>query len=231
MNKNIKNNKRMKISFVINILISIMMVNALIMSIMGFKFMYGYEPSSDITGVPIFSYFTVQSNIFMGIVSFIFANREYLILKGKKNNIPTIYYILKMIATVSVSLTFIVVFAYLGFITKGGHIPLLRNSNMFFHLIIPLVSLLNFIIFEKNSNIDFKYTIYGILPTFLYEIYYLTNILINMKDGNVELVNDWYYFAQNGIWNMIIVAPIMLGVTYLISIVIWKTNKYKEVSI
>ena len=56
MSKKIGNNKKMKISFVFNIIISILTINAIIMSIMGFKFMYGYEPSSEITGVPIFSY-------------------------------------------------------------------------------------------------------------------------------------------------------------------------------
>ena len=217
-------NKRMIISFSINIIIFIMTINAIIMSIMGFKFMYGYEPSSEIAGVPIFSYYTVQSNVFMGIVSFIFANREYQVITGRKKEISLVYYILKMTATVSVSLTFFVVFAYLGFITKGGHLPLLRNSNLFFHLIIPFVSIFNFAIFEKTEFLKMKHTFYGLLPTFLYEIYYVINILINMKSGVVSPVNDWYSFAQNGIWKSIMVAPIMLGITYVISLSIWKAN-------
>ena len=217
--------KKMMISFIINILISIITINAIIMSIMGFKFMYGYEPAKEISGVPIFSYFTVQSNIFMGIISFIFANREYQVLRGRKKEISLVYYILKMVSTVSVSLTFFIVFAFFGFISKGGHIPLLRNSNLFFHLIIPVVSLVNYIIFEKTNIIKFKHIIYGLIPTFLYEIYYKINILINMKNGNVPLVNDWYSFAQNGILIPIIVAPMMLGITYLISLFIWKLNK------
>jgi len=184
MSKKIGNNKKMKISFVINIIISILTINAIIMSIMGFKFMYGYEPSSEITGVPIFSYFTVQSNVFIGIISFIFANREYQIFKRRKK-IPFSYYIIKMVATVSVSLTFFVVFAYLGFVSKGGHIPLLRNSNLFFHLIIPVLSIINYVIFEKTNIIKFKHIIYGLIPTLLYEIYYIINLLLNMKNGIV----------------------------------------------
>ena len=49
------------------------------MSITGFKFMYGYEPYPELIGTPSYSYYTVQSNVFMGIVSFVFANREYQI--------------------------------------------------------------------------------------------------------------------------------------------------------
>ena len=221
-------NKKIKIAFWINILISIMMINAIIMSIMGFKFMYGYEPSSEITGVPIFSYYTIQSNIFMGIISFIFANREYQIIKGRKKDIPLVYNVLKMVATVAVSLTFFVVFSYLGFITKGGHIPLLRNSNLFFHLIIPVVSILNFIILEKTNMIKFKHTFYGILPTLLYEIYYVINILINIKNEKITLVNDWYSFAQDGILKPIIISFMMLSITYIISLIIWKFNRKKK---
>ena len=66
-----KYNKKMIISFIINILISILTINAIIMSIMGFKFMYGHEPYPELIGVPIYSYYTIQSNVFMGIVSFI----------------------------------------------------------------------------------------------------------------------------------------------------------------
>ena len=225
MNKKI--DKKMIISFIINILLSIMTVNAIIMSITGFKFMYGYEPYPELIGVPIFSYYTVQSNVFMGIVSFVFANREYQILRGRKKEIPLAYYIFKMVATVAVSLTFFVVFAIFGFMSKGGHIPLLKNSYLFYHLIIPVISILNFIIFEKTNIIKFKYIFYGLLPTFLYEIYYTINILVNMKNGTVSLRNDWYSFAQNGILRTILVAPMMLCITFCLSLVIWKLNKKK----
>lgn len=225
MNK--KNNRKMMISFIINILISILTVNTIIMCITGFEFMKGYEPYPELFEVPIYSYYTVQSSIFMGIISFVFANREYQILKGRKKEISLVYYIFKMVATVAVSLTFFVVFAIFGFMARGGHIGLLRNSYLFFHLVIPVVSILNYVIFERTSIIKFKYIFYGILPTFLYEIYYTINILMNMKNGGVTLRNDWYSFAQNGLLRTILVAPTMLGITFCLSLVIWRLNKKK----
>lgn len=227
MSKKMDNTKKMKISFIINILISILTVNAIIMCIMGFKFMYGYEPYPELIGVPIFSYYTIQSNVFMGIVSFVFANREYQILKGRKKEISLVYYIFKMVATVAVSLTFFVVFAIFGVMSKGGPIPLLRNSYLFFHLIIPVVSILNYVIFEKTNIIKFKHIFYGLLPTFLYEIYYTINLLMNMKNGRVSIRDDWYSFAQHGMLRTILVAPMMLGITFCLSLVIWKLNKKK----
>ena len=226
MNK--KNNRKMMISFIINILISILTVNTIIMCITGFEFMKGYEPYPELFEVPIYSYYTVQSSIFMGIISFIFANREYQILKGRKKEISLVYYIFKMVATVAVSLTFFVVFAIFGFMARGGHIGLLRNSYLFFHLVIPVVSILNYVIFERTSIIKFKHIFYGILPTFLYEIYYTINILMNMKNGGVTLRNDWYSFAQNGLLRTILVAPTMLGITFCLSLVIWRLNKKSD---
>ena len=190
--------------------------------------MKGYEPYPELFEVPIYSYYTVQSSIFMGIISFVFANREYQILKGRKKEISLVYYIFKMVATVAVSLTFFVVFAIFGFMARGGHIGLLRNSYLFFHLVIPVVSILNYVIFERTSIIKFKYIFYGILPTFLYELYYTINILMNMKNGGVTLRNDWYSFAQNGLLRTILVAPTMLGITFCLSLVIWRLNKKSD---
>ena len=228
MDKSKKNNKKMKISFIINIIISVLTVNTIIMCITGFEFMKGYDPYPELFEVPIYSYYTVQSNVFMGIVSFIFANREYQVLRGRKKEISSVYYILKMVATVAVSLTFFVVFAIFGFMARGGHIGLLRNSYLFFHLIIPVICILDYVIFEKTNIIKFKHIFYGLLPTFLYEIYYAINILMNMKNGTVSMRNDWYSFAQNGLLRTILIAPMMLGITFLIALIIWKLNKKKS---
>ena len=50
----------------------------------GFKFMYGYEPILETTKIGMLKFFTVQSNLFMGIVSLLFAIKEVKLLKEKK---------------------------------------------------------------------------------------------------------------------------------------------------
>ena len=221
------NYKNIKISFIINILIVIMTVVALTISLSGFKFMHEYKSASGQAKIPIFSYFTGQSNAFMGIISLVYAIIELQILKGKRKSIPLICNILKFVATIAICLTFLVVFFYLGFVTEGGILALLKNGNLFFHLIIPVTSIITFIFFEKTDTIKFKHTIFGLLPTALYEIYYMINILSNMKNGRVEPIHDWYYLLQNDIYTAIIVAPTMLGVTYIITITLWRLNAKK----
>ena len=46
-----------------------------------------------------------------------------------------------------------------------------------------------------------------------------------MENGKVSTIYDWYWFAQGGIWQMFIVPPFMLLVTYLISVALWRINK------
>ena len=196
--KKIKN-LNIKISLAFNILIVIMTVVALAIALSGFKFMTGYEAHGELTGVQAFGYFTVQSNVFMAIVSLAFAIKEMKLLKGRTIKIPFKYYILKMIAVTAIGLTFFVVFIIFSILSKNGLLSLIRNSNLFFHCIIPVTSIINYTFFEKTDTIKFKHTFYGLIPTILYEVFYTNNVLLNMKDGKVSPAHDWYYFAQNGL--------------------------------
>ena len=94
MNK--QSNTRIKISLAFNILTVILTVIALAISLSGLKFMNGYETHGELTGLQAFGYFTVQSNVFVAMVSIAFAIKEIQLLKGKITQIPLKYYKLKM---------------------------------------------------------------------------------------------------------------------------------------
>ena len=221
------NKKYLKISLTLNILITLMTVAATIMMFTGFKFMHGYETTLESTKLGMLRFFTVQSNLFMGIVSLLFAIKEIELLKGKIKEIHIKYNIIKLMATTAVGLTCFTVFAYLGPISKGGTISLLMNSNLFFHCVIPIVSIITFIFFERTEKMKFRYSFYSLLPTLLYEMYYLINIIIHMENGKVSPIYDWYWFVQNGVWTAIIVGPLMLFITYIIGLLLWRINKRK----
>lgn len=218
-------NKKLKISLAINILIVLMTIASSIIMFTGFRFMTAYPVILSTTKFSMFRFFTVQSNLFAGIVSLIFAIKEIQILRGKKNEISKRMHVLKLMSSTAVGLTFFVVFAYLGPITPYGVPALLMNANLFFHLIIPLVSIINFVCFERTDKLTFRNSFWGILPTALYGVYYLTNVFIHMENGTVSPVYDWYYFVQKGVWTAAIVVPIMLLITYIISLIIWRLNR------
>lgn len=220
-------NKKIKVSLAINIMIVIFTVIACIIMFTGFKFMEG-EYVLESTKIGMFRFFTVDSNIFMGIVALIFAIKEIKFLKGKIDEISTRTYSLKLMATVSVGLTFFTVFGYLGPIAEGGIFSLLKNSNLFLHLIIPVLSMVNFSLFEKTNKLKFKYSFLGVIPTMVYSIFYLINVLAHIENGKVSPIYDWYWFVQGGIWQVYIVFPFMLIFTYIISLALWRINRKKK---
>ncbi len=165
----------------------------------------------------------------MGVISLIFAIQEIKLLQNKISKISDKMYLLKLMATSAVGLTFVTVVGYLGPISPGGIQSMLLNSNLFFHLIIPVLSILTFSIFEQTNVIKFKHVITGVIPTVVYEIYYLINVLTHIENGKVPFKYDWYWFVQGGLWQIFIVMPLMIGVTYVISLLLWKFNKIKAI--
>ncbi len=208
-----------------NALIFIFTISASVILFTGFKFMHGYEVVLDSTKLGSFKFFTVDSNIFMGIVSFIFLIKEIELLLGRINYISNRYYILKLMATSQVSLTIFVVLFYLGPSSSHGVMPFLMNNNLFFHFIIPVLSIITFTCFERTDCLKSKNIFISIIPTIVYSLCYLINVLLHIKDGVVSRSYDWYCFLQTGVWKAIVIMPIVLVITYIICLIIYILNK------
>lgn len=219
------NKKMIKYSLITNSIIVVFTIISSLSMIFGIRFMSGNEIVLDVSSIGMFKFFTVDSNIFMGIVSLIFVVKEVKILNGYKCEFKKVDYILKLMSTTAVGLTFFVVFAYLGPISEYGVSSLLMNSNLFFHLIIPVLSITSFILFEKVNPLEFKHTKFGLIPTGIYGLGYLINVLFHMQNGKVSPEYDWYWFVQNGVWTAIIVIPVILAITYIICVILFKLNK------
>lgn len=223
-----KNKRQMKVALVLNIIIALLTFISFYMLFNHIKFMTGPETVIESDGLAHFKAFTIDSNFLMGIVAAIMAIYEYRVIKGKDKDISKTMYVIKLMATTSVALTFFIVFTYLGRIAPDGLISMIKNCNLFFHLVVPVLSIITFAFFEKSNKLNFKCTVYGIFPMIAYAVFYLTNVLVHMENGTVSPVYDWYWFVQNGVWTIVIVMPVMFLITYLISLVLWKLNKEKN---
>lgn len=215
---------RIKISITLNFIISIFVTIATIFMMKGIYFM-GEESSLTESGIGLFKFFTVQSNVLMGIIAFIFVLVEICVITGRIKEMPTTLYILKLVFTVGVVLTFLTTALYLAPYAEHGYFSMFKNSNLFYHLIVPILSAITFIFFEKTDKIKFKYVCIGVVPMLLYGIFYTINVLMHTENGQVMPRYDWYGFVAGGIISIIIVFPVMLLVTYLISFGLWKYNK------
>lgn len=216
------------ISLIMNIIIVLLVVFASIVMFTGIKFMEGPDLVLTATKLSMLRFFTVDSNLFMGVVALIFIYKDIEFLCGKSKDITKDYYILKLMATGAVSLTFFVVFAYLGPISKGGINSMLLNSNLFFHLVIPVLSILTFILFEGTNKLNLKDIWCGLLPVIIYSVFYITNIVIHIENGAVSPIYDWYWFVQGGLWTAFIVAPLILAITLFINLLLWRLNRIEK---
>ncbi len=215
----------MKKSIILNCIILFLVIIAIIFMFNGIKFMPGESMVLDTSSIQMLKFFTIDSNLLIGTVSLLFLFYEIKVQRNKIKEIPAFLYRLKLMGTTAVSLTFLVVFGYLAPITEYGFYKMIMNSNLFLHLIIPVLSIITFVFFEKNNKLKKKDALYGIIPTFLYAIFYLSNILIHMENGKVDFKYDWFWFVQNGVWTAVIVVPVIFIITYLISLCLLKFNK------
>ena len=218
------NMKRIKLSIISNILIFTFTVFATVVMFTGFKFMDGDLPLS-INGLEAFKYFTVESNVMMGIIALVFLFFEIRLMKKKVNKIPNWIYALKLVFTVGVALTMLTTMCFLAPTTPFGYFSMFKNANLFYHFLTPLLSIITFVFFEGTNNIRYRYTFVGVIPMVLYAIFYVWNVIIHAENGYINMMYDWYGFFAGGTSNIICVVPIMIGSTYLISYLLWFFNR------
>ena len=186
----------------------------------GIRFM----PSSFILSdnrLEMFKYYTVDSNILIGFNSLILLIFEYRYL-FKKKFIPKWVHLFKFIGTTSICLTFVTTLVFLT--PKYGFYEMYNNTNLFFHLIVPLLAIVSYVFFEKYKS---KYidSFFGIIPMMIYAVYYIYNIIIHINNGGLTLKYDFYGFLFGNINNAFIVVPIIILVTYLMGLVLLFLNK------
>ena len=187
----------------------------------GVKFMPD-ETLLELTKMEMFKFYTVDSNILMGIMSLIMVIYERKLLKKGIKEIPQSIYLLKLIGTSAITLTFIVTLFFLA--PQYGFYAMYNNNNLFFHLIIPLLSIITYVFFESHDN-KYSYAFLGIIPMFIYSLYYSSMILIHLNDGGLTFKYDFYGFLQGNINNIYVVIPVIYLFSYLISITLIFLNK------
>ena len=215
------NTKRLRISLTLNIIAIIFVIFACILMFTGIEFMPTRTLLSS-TNLEMFRFFTVDSNILVGIASVILVIYEIRLLNNKIDSIPKAVYIFKQVATAGVTLTFLVTSLYLA--PKNGIYVLYNNANLMYHLFIPVFEIISYLCFEKYDN-KYRYALFGILPMFLYSIYYTGMIITHLDQEGVYKTYDFYGFLQGNIDNAFIVLPLLYIVTFLISFLLILLNK------
>ena len=114
-------------------------------------------------GSRVFMYFTIQSNIAIAIICCI-----GLFLLKKDGPVSKAWYVVKFVGTVSITLTG-VVFGFVLAPTLGAHAWNIQNTLT--HLVVPVVSVIDFFVIANAARISKKNVIFVIVPPILYAIY------------------------------------------------------------
>ena len=215
-----KQKTKLILSISCNVLIFVMMVFSVVAMMTGMQFM-GEGIALTSTRVEALKFFTVDSNILMGLIAAVYAVFAVLVLAGKLADIPRWMKVLKLVGTVGVALTFLTVVAFLAPFVAPTYWSLFLNANLFMHLVTPVFSIITFFFWESTDEIRFRESFWGMLPMGLYAVFYSVNALTHAVDGKVPYQYDWYAFVQGGVWQMAVVLPLMLGFTYLICWLLW----------
>ncbi|MBR6151062.1 MAG: hypothetical protein IKQ25_07245 [Lachnospiraceae bacterium] len=178
-------------------------------------------------------YFTVQSNILCGIVALIYLVRHLVILPRQHSekkermqeiqsandgptakwlrNVPCPQWLmtLKLAAAAAVTVTFLVVACFFG--PLYGYRYMYLGSNLWFHLIIPVLGMVEFCLLD--GQLPFKRTFFAGSPALIYGCFYLGNILINGK-GEWPNTNDWYGFMNWGMGIALVIFAVIIIVNW-----------------
>ena len=166
-------------------------------------------------------YFTVLSNLLMGLSSLLYLFGTTLMLCGVIRRVPGFIRMLKYMATVSLMLTFCVVIAWIGPATGFRHAY--TGVNLWFHLIVPLAAALDFMLLDRTGRLPFAATLGAVVPALLYGGWYLGNILKNGAAGN-----DWYGFAAGGPATMPMVFAAVLLADWVLALLLWLPRRARR---
>ncbi len=141
------------------------------------------------SGIENFKFYTVLTNVFCGLIALI-----YLVLLIAKKNTDKMA-VFKLAAVCGVAITFAVVAFMFG--PLYGYPQFSKRGNLVFHLLVAVAAIVEFILIRRKK-LPFKYTVIAAVPTLLYGIGYMSNILINGIGGPWPDTNDFYAFLSWG---------------------------------
>ena len=179
------NKNRQTSEILFNLVIVILAVTGIILMLTS----EAEEGALQSSGLENFKFYTVLSNVFCGIVALI-----YLICIFAKKGTGKMA-ALKLAAVCGVAITFAVVAFMFG--PLYGFPNFYKRGNLYFHLLLPVTAMIEFIV-VRRKKMPFRYTVFAAIPTLLYAIGYLLNILINGLGGPWPDTNDFYGFLNWG---------------------------------
>lgn len=175
-----------------------------------------YISAGFMSGNTTLLYFTIQSNITIITITFVFLINSLLVLLGKKSfiNQPLLY--IKFCFTVAITLTFIVFVTLLAPIVGLNYF--LSFNNFSLHIIVPILAILDFFLFDYEIKITKKTFLIGTFMPIYYFIFYLIGRTRGFK--YIDGADAPYFFLDYTKYGWFTISKDGLGVFYWVVILI-----------
>ena len=164
---------------------------------------FRWDDSGAFSGMGLYSlrYFTVLSNLLAGLASLLVFIRLI-----RKKPLARRLTILRLVASTGVLLTFLTVVLFLG--PVFGYAAMYRGANLWFHLLIPLLSAGGFLLL-RGPRLSKPDTLWSLAPIALYGVYYLGGIILGGVKGH-----DWYGFLNWGVGIGLVILAGLVGIIW-----------------
>lgn len=169
------------------------------------------------------TYFTILSNIFITTMLIIFLIKEI-----KNIKLQNVFYITKFLATISITLTFFVFLTLLAPTYPTGIISAYIGndaSSLCVHFITPILSIIDFLLFDSEYKSKKIHAVYAVIPPILYVVFILILGSLGVRWGvmyapynflNYNAKTGWFGFDTSIMgWE-----TLGIGVAYMIIILL-----------
>lgn len=180
------NNKELRISIIVKLIAIISGIYGLINTFYGFI---------------SYTYFTTLSNVFMLFMLVIFLIKD--LSKTKKKQVPNILYVIKFLATISISLTFFVFLFILAPANPNGFVAsykLYNYGSLCLHFITPLFSILDFFLFDFKYESKKVHSMYATVPPLAYILYVVVLNGFGMKWKGMSAPYNFLNYSSKTGW-------------------------------
>lgn len=151
-----------------------------------------------------FTYFTTLSNIFISIMLLVFLIKDlYYLITKKKIVLSNSLYIIKFLATISITLTFFVFLTILAPTIDGGILnAYLGNGagSLCVHFITPILAIIDFLFFDKEYQAKNRHVIYAIIPPLFYVLFVVIAGSFGLRWGTMAAPYNFLNYAAPTGW-------------------------------
>ena len=158
-------------------------------------------------GLRSLKYFTVLSNLLQAAASLATSLWLARLLCGRSEALPGAVMALRYAAVTSVALTFFTVAVFLG--PPCGYRGMYTDSNLWFHLLVPIVSAVDFCFIEREGALPPGAWLWALLPMLLYAVGYTVNLFARGMAPSA----DWYGFAKGGSLRMALISFVTVALS------------------